>query len=49
MSRHIAKMIRFRKNNKYRKGCKRGDLRLYDSIKRVNAYIRNYMKGVSIN
>ena len=49
MSRHIAKMIRFRKDNKYYKGREKDDIRLYNSIKRVNAYIRNYIKDVSIN
>ena len=42
-------MIRFRKDNKYRESYKEDDIRLYNSIKRVNAYIRNYIKSVSIN
>ena len=42
-------MIRFRRNNKYRKDRKKDDIRSYDSIKRVNAYIYNYIKGVSID
>ena len=49
MSRHIAKVIRFRKNNEYREGRERGDIRLYDLIERANAYIRKYIKNVSID
>ena len=49
MSRHIAKVIRLRKNNKYYKNREKDDIRLYNSIKRVNAYIRNYIKSVSID
>ena len=41
-------MIRLRRDNEYREGREGGDVRLYDSIERVNAYIRNYMKGVPI-
>ena len=42
-------MIRFRKNNKYREGCNKNDIWSYDSIKRANAYIHNYIKSVSID
>ena len=42
-------MIRLRKNNEYRESRNKDDIRLYNSIKRANAYIRNYLKSVSIN
>ena len=42
-------MIRFRRNNKYYKGREYNNIRLYNLIERVNAYIRNYIKDVSIN
>ena len=42
-------MIRLRKNNEYHKDRKRDDIRLYNSIERANAYIRNYIKDVSID
>ena len=49
MSRYIAKVIRFRKGNEYREGREKGDIRLYDSIERAYAYIRNYIKSVLID
>ena len=42
-------MIRFRENNEYYKDREKDDIRLYNLIERANAYIRNYIKSVSIN
>ena len=35
-------------NNEYKKGREKDDIRLYNSNKRVNKYIRNYIKNVVI-
>ena len=38
-------MVRLKGGNEYRKDRKRSDMRLYNSTKRVNKYIRSYIKN----
>ena len=49
MSRHIAEVIRLRKDNEYREDREEDDIRSYDLIERANAYIRNYINNVLVN
>ena len=44
ISRYIAEVIRLKGGNKYRENRVGGDIRPYDSNKRINKYIRSYMK-----
>ena len=45
MPRYIAKVIRLKGGNEYRKGYFKGDIRLYNLNKRANKYIRSYIKN----